>query len=116
MSGILNTDKILEDNKNASQIVCVRCTSKILPPQMGKYEEISYELESISKDKEGQKEVVKQFLRIEDMFDFDNIGFTNTVDSTKFLSCADCDVGPLGFHDLKTKKSFLALTRVAFVN
>ena len=38
MSDILDTDKILEDNKNASQIVCVRCTSKILPPQMGKYE------------------------------------------------------------------------------
>ena len=26
------------------------------------------------------------------MFDFDNMGFTNTVEHIKFLSCGDCEV------------------------
>ena len=30
----------------------------------------------------------------------------------QFLSCADCDVGPIGYHDLETKKSYVALGRV----
>ena len=70
----------------------------------------------MSKDTVGQKETLKQFFRVEDMFDFDNIGFTNTVGTTKFLSCADCDVGPLGYHDLTTRISFLSLARVAYAD
>ena len=62
------------------------------------------------------------------MFDFDNMGFTNTVEHIKFLSCGDCEViaqcnrlemiylqnqvGPLGYHNLQTKKSYLALARL----
>ena len=46
---------------------------------------------------------MKGFYRVEDMFDFDNLGFTNTVGTIKYLSCADCDVGPIGYHDLRTK-------------
>jgi guanine nucleotide exchange factor len=30
---------------------------------------------------------------------FENIGFSNTVDGIAYLSCADCDLGPLGYHD-----------------
>lgn len=33
------------------------------------------------------------------MMDFENVGFSKTVDTTKYLSCADCDLGPLGYHD-----------------
>ena len=29
---------------------------------------------------------------IQDMFDFDNMGFTNTVENIKYLSCSDCEV------------------------
>ena len=32
---------------------------------------------------------------------------------TKYLSCADCDLGPIGYHDLNTKFSYVALSRVA---
>ena len=62
-----------------------------------------YELESFNKDTAGEKETVKGFYRVGDMFDFDNLGFTNTVGTIKYLSCADCDVGPIGYHDLTTK-------------
>ena len=46
------------------------------------------------------------------MFDFDNVGFSNTVGQTKFLTCADCEIGPIGWHSLETKKSYVALKRV----
>ena len=52
---------------------------------------------------------MRGFYRVEDMFDFDNVGFTNTVGTTKYLSCADCDVGPIGYHDLTTKMRYQTL-------
>ena len=53
---------------------------------------------------------MRGFYRVEDMFDFDNVGFTNTVGTTKYLSCADCDVGPIGYHDLTTKMRYQTLS------
>jgi len=114
MTTQLDTSGLLDNGKNSKQVVCIRCKSKMLPSQLGTYEVSEFSLESMTKGQEGEKEVVSQFYRVEDMFDFDNIGFTNTVENKKFLSCADCDVGPLGYHDLETKKSFLALSRVAY--
>ena len=67
------------------------------------FQEKEYELESMTKDTAGEKETVKVMVMVDDMFLFDNLGFTNTVNTTKYLSCADCDVGPLGYHDLITK-------------
>ena len=93
----------ISEGKNRRQIVCLRCGSKILPPGMGTYMETECELDCIEKDREGEKETVKEFFRVDDMFDFDNLGFTNTVGGMKYLSCADCDLGPLGYHDLSTK-------------
>jgi hypothetical protein len=47
------------------------------------------------------------------MFDFDNVGFSKTVDdTTKFLTCADCEIGPIGYQDLETSKCYVALCRV----
>ena len=80
-----------ECGKNSCQLVCVRCKSKILPPNTGVFEVSSknvnlnytsycqridnlivqdreYELESFSKETAGQKEAVKGFFRVEDMF------------------------------------------------
>jgi len=114
MSNRVDISNLVEDGKNTKQIVCIRCKSKILPPKMGSYEESEFELESMTKELVGQKETLTQFFRVDDMFDFDNLGFTNTVQNIKFLSCADCDVGPLGYHDLNTRKSYVALARVAY--
>jgi hypothetical protein len=59
-----------------------------------------------------ESEEFTEFWEIEDMFTFDNVGFSNTVGNYKFLICADCEMGPVGYHDLETKKSFVALARV----
>lgn len=48
------------------------------------------------------------------MYTFENIGFSHTVENKKYLSCADCEVGPLGYHDLDTKDIYLAMSRVDY--
>lgn len=64
------------------------------------------------KDGEFQDEIVKEYWHVESMYTFENIGFTHTVKTLKYLSCADCDAGPVGYHDMTTKHSYVALCRV----
>lgn len=57
-------------------------------------------------------EELSTFLLIEDIFHFENISFSKTVDNTKFLACCDCDIGPVGYQDLDSNLCYLALDRV----
>lgn len=58
-------------------------------------------------------EDLKAFWLVKDMYTFDNVGFSNTVDSIKYLICADCEIGPIGWHNITDKKSFyIAVERV----
>ena len=60
-------------------------------------------------------EELEDFWLIEGMYTFENVGFTNTVKSIKYLICADCEVGPIGYHDLETKENFyVAVERVVY--
>lgn len=58
-------------------------------------------------------EILHHFWLVEDMMTFENIGFSHTVDGRKFLVCADCERGPVGYHELSTKRCYVALERVA---
>ena len=61
----------------------------------------------------GDGETVKECWLVNDMFTFENVGFSNTVGTTKYLICADCEIGPVGWHDVQDQKSFyIALNRV----
>lgn len=54
------------------------------------------------------------FWHLGNMMDFENVGFSKTVDTTKYLSCADCDAGPIGYHDTQSDpKEFLVNVRRA---
>ena len=59
-----------------------------------------------------ETETLSDYWMVEDMFTFENIGFSNTVGSTKYLICAECEIGPIGYHDIITKKSYIAVKRV----
>ena len=49
-----------------------------------------------------------EFWLIKDIFDFENVGFSRDVGGTvKFLSCADCENGPIGWQDLKSGSIYL---------
>ena len=61
-------------------------------------------------------DTLTQFWLVEDMFHFENVGFSKTVDQTlKYLICADCEIGPIGWHSLSnTKEYFIATERVNY--
>ncbi|KAI7901714.1 putative guanine nucleotide exchange factor mss4 [Cokeromyces recurvatus] len=47
------------------------------------------------------------FWHVSNMMDFENVGFSTTMGTTKYLSCADCDLGPIGYHDTTNPKEFV---------
>ncbi|KAJ1852738.1 hypothetical protein LPJ73_002771 [Coemansia sp. RSA 2703] len=60
------------------------------------------------------------FWMLKDMMEFENIGFSHLVDGQKYLSCADCDLAPLGYHDTtvtdaQDKEYLIAIDRVAYL-
>lgn len=63
-----------------------------------------------------ESEKFQDFWTVDDMFTFENIGFSHTVGDYKYLVCADCEMGPVGYHEMSTKKNFIALTRVKHEN
>uniref|UniRef100_A0A131Z773 Rab n=1 Tax=Rhipicephalus appendiculatus TaxID=34631 RepID=A0A131Z773_RHIAP len=70
-----------------------------------------YDLPAVDGDSK-MVEKLTDFWCVNDIYTFENIGFTNTVGQTKYLACADCERGPVGWHSLETRKSFVALSRV----
>ena len=52
-------------------------------------------------------DTLKKFWLVQDMYDFENVGFSKTINGTeKYLICADCEIGPIGWHDTKASKEF----------
>lgn len=67
------------------------------------------------KDRQGEEDgdTLTSHWLVFDMFDFENVGFTNDVGRIKFLICADCEIGPIGWHCLDDKSSYyIAVERV----
>ncbi|KAJ1519624.1 hypothetical protein ONE63_004898 [Megalurothrips usitatus] len=108
-------EALLQNGLNKSALTCLHCPSRILNPSVGNYIEKEFSLPSMTKQKDQtdiEKHPVKDFLKVADMFQFENVGFSHTADGVKYLTCADCEMGPIGWHDLQTKECFVALSRV----
>ncbi|KAK1152677.1 hypothetical protein AOXY_G30778 [Acipenser oxyrinchus oxyrinchus] len=113
---------VSEDGKNAKTVLCQRCGSKVLCPGMALFAEKELFLPAMMKKRstpgslgEGSVsgEQLKDHWLVDDMYAFENVGFTKDVGNVKYLICADCEVGPIGWHCLDDKKSFyVALERV----
>lgn len=73
-----------------------------------------FELPHIHKksEEDSQTELVTQCWMVSDMFHFENVGFSKTVGNFKYLTCADCELGPIGWHVLDTKLNYVAIQRV----
>ncbi|XP_037710320.1 guanine nucleotide exchange factor MSS4 homolog [Drosophila subpulchrella] len=105
------------DGKNKTNVRCQFCNSLMLKAQEGTFseEEVEVPLMMQKQDKTADSlntEPLKDFWLVKDMMSFENIGFSNTVDGRKFLVCADCERGPVGYHDLSTRHCYVALKRV----
>lgn len=60
-------------------------------------------------------ECIEKFWLVVDMFTFENVGFTNTLENKKYLICADCEIGPIGYQDLDNPNlMFVAHSRVNY--
>ena len=72
------------------------------------------------KDKDGNSlhdktEELGQFWLVTGMMTFENVGFTRTVGGLKYLICADCEVGPIGYQDVtESEKHYVAVSRVQY--
>jgi hypothetical protein len=117
---IETTDLIdTETNKNKNKLRCERCNSYILQPLMGVFTKLDEaidipsmrqrrELASAGAEQQViENEKINEFWLVNDMLTFENIGFTNTVDKKKFLICADCEIGPIGYQNLDKPDEFL---------
>ncbi|KAI9276224.1 Mss4-like protein [Sporodiniella umbellata] len=47
--------------------------------------------------------VETHYWSVDNVMGFENLGFSKTVNAIKYLSCADCDLGPLGYHVINQK-------------
>ncbi|XP_004927541.1 guanine nucleotide exchange factor MSS4 homolog [Bombyx mori] len=106
----------VEDGKNKLVVQCKFCGSKILDKKSSNYiaqeKDLPLMQQASNNDREVQNETIKEFYHVENMYTFENIGFTHTVDNHKYLSCADCDAGPVGYHDTNTRHSYVAISRI----
>ncbi|CAH1110746.1 unnamed protein product [Psylliodes chrysocephalus] len=111
-----NYEKEISDGKNARNIKCKYCNSVILTPSTAAFTSFEFQLPLIRQSKINEQnpetENVSLFWAVTDMFTFQNVGFSNTVGNNKYLTCADCEAGPIGYHDLSNKMSYVALSRV----
>ncbi|CCH41472.1 hypothetical protein BN7_1013 [Wickerhamomyces ciferrii] len=95
-----------------------KCQARIIKPNDQKIHSLKTGYEWLKVDQEtnsNEKEIDEKFLRIEDSWDFDNIGVSREIPSKvteikegeteeldqikveRFIICADCERGPLGF-------------------
>ncbi|XP_047001849.1 guanine nucleotide exchange factor MSS4 [Schistocerca americana] len=110
----------IENGRNRHVVRCQRCPSKILNPGMGVYKQVEFPLPHMKQKSEvpsnPEEEVIKDYWVVEDMYSFENVGFSNTVSGVKYLACADCEVGPIGWYDIAARTSYVALSRVLHGN
>lgn len=110
---------LIKDGKNSTVVLCQRCPSVILKPHIAAHTQKQMCLPSMRLKSEQSSaaaadgETLQDFWLVDNMFAFENVGFSNTVGTTKYLICADCEIGPLGWHDTNNKTEFfIALDRV----
>ncbi|KAI8089421.1 Mss4-like protein [Halteromyces radiatus] len=105
LDAILNNDT----NKNKADLLCpkegcqcviLRKNTAVLVQRDGT--KLSLPENCLPSDASVNQEKDKEetrFWLLGDMMDFDNVGFSKTIGTVKYLSCADCDLGPIGYHD-----------------
>ncbi|KAJ1361047.1 hypothetical protein KIN20_020202 [Parelaphostrongylus tenuis] len=58
-------------------------------------------------------EAVTGFWLVKDIYDFENVGLTRSDEGVKYLECADCEYGPIGFLDAESKLHYVSNARVS---
>jgi len=135
---LIMDDERVEDGKNKKDLFCTICPSKILLPRVGTYakcENVSsflinlcstnpkpncflFPIKNLPKmtQKKGAEEVetdlITECFQVKDPFDFENVGFSKVVGNFKYLTCSDCELGPIGWQIIPDSLCYIAPSRV----
>lgn len=107
------------NSTNKQNVHCTRCSSLILRKNQGQFCCQTFDIPLPAQSKAElqksniQSEPLSHYWVVNDIYTFENIGFTNATNQKKYLICADCEIGPLGFMNVDNQKEiFLAIERV----
>jgi len=108
--------EVTSEGKNLHQIKCQRCPSTILVSGTATLVTNEFVLpESHLKEvTQEPSNSLNKYWCVDNMYAFENVGFSKTVDGVKYLICADCEIGPIGWHDLNTKLSYVSLCKTSY--
>eukprot|EP00054_Salpingoeca_dolichothecata_P002926 m.24535 g.24535 ORF g.24535 m.24535 type:complete len:141 (-) comp13397_c0_seq1:30-452(-) len=113
-SSVAQPVEVTSSNKNGLDIICSRCNSKILLKNVAELHQNEYSLPKMyQKGSEApvEQETISSFWVVGDMFAFENVGFSHAVGDVKYLTCAECEIGPIGYHiPSATPKQYLIAT------
>lgn len=124
-------------DRNTQMIVCSFCDDIILRPQTAVLTNKPTLLPQMNVKKDSSNETeanrlsvngsdhfcdsLESFWLVSDMFTFENVGFSNTVNNqTKYLVCANCERGPIGFSPINPltrqleKEFYVAIDRIKY--
>lgn len=88
---------------------CTHCKCLVLCKNTGQLLTDCSDSLPLSENKDEKTEFTS-WLKIADIFDFANVGFTKTVDANiKYLTCADCEKGPIGVQYLDKNMILVAV-------
>eukprot|EP01097_Dermamoeba_algensis_P006424 TRINITY_DN4022_c0_g1_i1.p1 TRINITY_DN4022_c0_g1~~TRINITY_DN4022_c0_g1_i1.p1 ORF type:complete len:128 (+),score=12.21 TRINITY_DN4022_c0_g1_i1:36-386(+) len=102
---------ISQDKKNLKTALCPLCGCKLLKPNVGILVHSTFSLPIEKASAEQKTQTITWFLEVDDVFSYENIACTKTVENFKYLTCPDCERAVLGFQRNGEKNSFLALSR-----
>ncbi|TGZ61211.1 hypothetical protein CRM22_008112 [Opisthorchis felineus] len=101
------SDLITAEGTNVFDVCCPRCGSVVLRKNSAKLIERQQSIPVYAKKSELSNpsnefptDLITQFWSVHDMYTFENVGFTHSVNSIRYLTCADCELGPIGFQDM----------------
>ncbi|XP_074653752.1 guanine nucleotide exchange factor MSS4-like [Tubulanus polymorphus] len=112
----------INDGTNVTKLLCTLCGSTVLLAKKAEYIQKQISLPHMKQKKDsadGDKtefEELCHYWLVHDMYTFENVGFTKNVGTIKYLTCADCEMGPIGLMDTEKQTDFyIALDRVNHV-
>lgn len=121
MNSLLPSVKLEEisddEGQNITRIYCQRCPSLVLSSKQAKLVKKEFFLPNMfQKNREHappEGVMLNDFWLVTNMMTFDNVGFSKAVDKIMYLICADCEMGPIGWHSVDNKKAYyIAVDRV----
>jgi len=112
---LIMDDERVEDGKNKKDLFCTICPSKILLPRVGTYAKCENNLPKMTQKKgaeEVETDLITECFQVKDPFDFENVGFSKVVGNFKYLTCSDCELGPIGWQIIPDSLCYIAPSRV----